>query len=262
MTERALWVAKSGLDAQQTRMAVIANNLANVNTTGFKKSRAIFEDLIYQNIRQVGAQSTQNTELPTGLQLGTGVRTVATEKLHTQGNIQQTENKLDVAISGRGFFQIINSNGEINYTRDGSFKLDSTGQVVTAGGMLLEPNITVPDDTISLTIGRDGTVSVTQPGAPDSVVLGQIELADFVNPSGLSPIGENLFTESTASGAPVTGTPGEDEFGPVFQGSLETSNVNVVEELVSMIETQRAYEMNSKAISTTDEMLSFVSQQL
>jgi len=262
MTERALWVAKTGLDAQQTRMAVIANNLANVNTTGFKKSRAIFEDLVYQNIRQVGAQTTQNTELPTGLQLGTGVRTVATEKLHTQGNIQQTENSLDVAVNGRGFFQILNPNGDINYTRDGSFKLDSTGQLVTSGGMLLEPNITVPSDALSVSIGRDGTVSVVQPGSPTAVQIGQIQLADFINPAGLNPVGENLFTESVASGAPVVGTPGEDEFGAVFQGSLETSNVNVVEELVNMIETQRAYEMNSKAISTTDEMLSFVTQQL
>lgn len=262
MTERALWVAKTGLDAQQTRMAVIANNLANVNTTGFKKGRAIFEDLVYQNIRQVGAQSTQNTELPTGLQLGTGVRTVATEKLHTQGNLQQTENSLDVAVNGRGYFQILMPNGDINYTRDGSFKLDSTGQMVTAGGMLLEPNITIPNDALSVSIGRDGTVSVVQPGSPAAVQIGQLQLADFINPAGLNPVGENLFTESVASGAPVIGTPGEDEFGAVFQGSLETSNVNVVEELVNMIETQRAYEMNSKAISTTDEMLSFVTQQL
>jgi flagellar basal-body rod protein FlgG len=262
MTERALWVAKTGLDAQQTRMAVIANNLANVNTTGYKKSRAIFEDLVYQNIRQVGAQTTQNTELPTGLQLGTGVRTVATEKLHTQGNMQETDNSLDVAISGRGYFQVLMPNGDVNYTRDGSFKLDSTGQLVTTGGMSIEPNITIPADAISISIGRDGTVSASMPGEGTPVSLGQLELADFVNPSGLNPVGENMFTESAASGAPVIGTPGEDEFGAVYQGSLETSNVNVVEELVSMIETQRAYEMNSKAISTTDEMLSYVSQQL
>ncbi len=262
MTERALWVAKSGLDAQQTRMAVISNNLANVNTTGFKKSRPLFEDLVYQNIRQVGAQSTQNTQLPSGLQLGTGVRTVATEKLHTQGNILQTENSLDVAISGRGFFQILMPNGDINYTRDGSFKLNSDGQVVTSGGLELEPAITVPADAISITIGRDGTFSVLQPGNPTPVELGQIQLADFVNPTGLEPIGENLFRESVASGAPIIGTPGEEEYGALFQGSLETSNVNVVEELVNMIETQRAYEMNSKAISTTDQMLSFVTQQL
>lgn len=262
MTERALWVAKTGLDAQQTRMAVIANNLANVNTTGFKKSRAIFEDLIYQNIRQAGAQSSQNTQLPSGLQLGTGVRTVATEKLHTQGNIQQTENSLDVAINGRGFLQILMPNGDINYTRDGSLKLDSNGQMVTSGGLPLEPAITVPEDAISITIGRDGTVSVLQPGNAAPVQVGQIQTADFVNPTGLEPVGENLYRETVASGSPVLGTPGEQEYGPLLQGSLETSNVNVVEELVNMIETQRAYEMNSKAISTTDQMLSFVTQQL
>lgn len=262
MTERALWVAKTGLDAQQTRMAVISNNLANVNTTGFKKSRPIFEDLVYQNIRQVGSQTTQNTQLPTGLQLGTGVRTVATEKLHTQGNIQQTENSLDVAINGRGYIQILMPNGSINYTRDGSFKLDSTGQVVTSGGLTLEPNITIPQDALSISIGRDGSVNVTQPGNAAANNVGQIQLADFVNPTGLEPVGENLFRESVSSGPPIIGTPGENELGIVMQGALETSNVNVVEELVNMIETQRAYEMNSKAISTTDEMLSFVTQQL
>ncbi len=264
MTERALWVAKTGLDAQQTRMAVISNNLANVNTTGYKKSRAVFEDLIYQNVRQVGAQSTQNTQLPTGLQLGTGVKTVATEKLHTQGDLQQTGNSLDVAVSGRGFFQILMPNGEINYSRDGAFKLDSTGQIVTSSGFTLEPAITVPQDALpgSLTIGNDGTVTVLQPGSTTPANLGQIQLADFVNAAGLEPVGQNLFRESVASGAPVIGTPSELEFGTLNQLSLETSNVNVVEELVNMIETQRAYEMNSKAISTTDQMLSFVTQQL
>lgn len=262
MTERALWVAKTGLDAQQTRMAVISNNLANVNTTGFKKARPIFEDLVYQSMRQVGSQTTQNTELPTGLQLGTGVRTVATEKLHTQGNILQTENSLDVAINGRGYLQILMPNGDIQYTRDGSFKLDSQGQVVTAGGLTLEPNITVPPDAISISIGRDGSVNVVQPGSAAATNVGQIQLADFINPAGLEPVGENLFRESVASGPPIIGVPGEDERGYLLQGSLETSNVNVVEELVNMIETQRAYEMNSKAISTTDEMLSYVTQQL
>lgn len=262
MTERALWVAKTGLDAQQTRMAVIANNLANVNTTGYKKSRPIFEDLVYQNIKQVGAQSSQNNTLPSGLQLGTGVRTVATEKLHSQGNIQQTDNSLDVAINGRGYLQIVMPNGDINYTRDGSLKLDATGQLVTSGGLLLEPSITIPQDALSITIGRDGTVSALQPGNATPSQVGQIQLASFVNPAGLEPIGENLFRESVASGAPNIGTPGENELGSVMQGSLETSNVNVVEELVNMIETQRAYEMNSKAISTTDQMLSFATQQL
>ncbi|MFZ2406692.1 MAG: flagellar basal-body rod protein FlgG [Methylobacter sp.] len=262
MTERALWVAKSGLDAQQTRMAVISNNLANVNTTGFKRGRAVFEDLMYQNIRQVGAQSTQNTQLPTGLQLGTGVRTVATEKLHTQGNVQPTENALDVAINGRGFLQILMPNGDTNYTRDGSLKLDSTGQLVTSGGLTLNPAITVPADAESVTIGTDGTVSAKLPGVADPSVLGQIQTANFINPTGLEAVGENLYRESAASGAPIVGTPGQGEYGTLNQGSLETSNVNVVEELVNMIETQRAYEMNSKAISTTDQMLSFVTQQL
>ena len=262
MTEAALWVAKTGLDAQQTRMSVIANNLANVNTTGFKKSRAIFEDLLYQNIRQVGAQSTQDTELPSGMQLGTGVRTVATEKLHTQGNIVQTENSLDLALDGRGFFQIILPNGDISYTRDGSFKLDSTGQLVTSSGYALEPSITIANDALSITIGSDGVVSVLQPGNPAPTEAGSLQLADFINPAGLQPIGENLFSESLSSGTPTVGTPGEDGIASLIQGSLETSNVNVVEELVNMIETQRAYEMNSKAISTTDEMLQFATNNL
>jgi len=262
MTERALWVAKTGLDAQQTRMAVISNNLANVNTTGFKKARPVFEDLLYQNVRQVGANSTQDTELPTGLQLGSGVRVVATEKLHTQGNIMQTDNSLDVAIQGRGYLQILMPNGDVNYTRDGSLKLSSTGQMVNSNGMALEPAITIPEDAISITIGKDGVVSVLQPGNPTPAQVGQIEITSFVNPSGLEPIGENLFRESVSSGAPTIGAPGENELGTLNQGALETSNVNVVEELVNMIETQRAYEMNSKAISTTDEMLSYVTQQL
>ncbi|MEN8261110.1 MAG: flagellar basal-body rod protein FlgG [Pseudomonadota bacterium] len=258
MTERALWVAKSGLDAQQTRMSVISNNLANVNTTGFKKVRPIFEDLLYQNVRQVGAQSSQNTELPSGLQLGTGVRTVATEKIHTQGNVIQTGNNLDLAVSGRGFFQILMPNGDINYSRDGSFKLNSTGQLVTSSGYALEPAVTIPEDAISVTVGVDGTVSVLQPGNTAPVEVGTVDIADFINPAGLEPIGENLFRESVSSGAPVVGTPGEDGKGTLIQGALETSNVNVVEELVNMIETQRAYEMNSKAISTTDQMLQYV----
>lgn len=262
MTERALWVAKTGLDAQQTRMAVIANNLANVNTTGFKKARPIFEDLLYQSHRQVGANSSQDTELPTGLQLGSGVRVVATEKIHTQGNIVQTENALDIAISGRGFLQVLMPDGEINYTRDGSFKVSSTGEVVTSNGMPLEPSITIPDDGLSITIGQDGTVTVLQPGDAAPTQVGQIQTVSFINPAGLEPIGENLFRESVASDAPIIGTPGENELGTLIQGSLETSNVNVVEELVNMIETQRAYEINSKAISTTDQMLSFVTQQL
>lgn len=255
MTERALWVAKTGLDAQQTRMAVISNNLANVNTNGYKQSRAAFEDLIYQNVRQSGGQTSQNTQLPSGLQLGTGVNIIATEKLHTQGNIQQTGNHLDVAINGKGFFQILMPNGEINYTRDGSFTLDNTGQIVNSSGYPLEPAITVPQDIQdgSLTIGADGTVSVVQAGASNNI--GQIQLADFVNPTGLDAMGGTLFKETAASGAPVVAAPGDPGFGSLLQSALETSNVNVVEELVNMIETQRAYEMNSKAITTTDQML-------
>ena len=262
MTTPSLWIAKTGLDAQQTHMSVISNNLANVNTTGFKKDRAMFEDLLYQNVRQVGAQATQNNTLPSGLQIGSGVRTVATQKLHTQGNIVQTQNSLDMAINGRGFFQVLMPNGDIAYTRDGSFKMDATGQIVTNAGYPLDPNITIPADALSVSIGSDGTVSVTQPGQTAPVQVGSIQLADFVNPSGLQAVGENLFRESGASGAPNVGTPGLDSFGKINQGSLETSNVNVVEELVNMIETQRAYEMNSKAIETTDQMLSFASNTL
>ncbi len=262
MTERSLWVAKTGLDAQQTRMAVISNNLANVNTIGFKKDRAMFDDLMYQNIRQVGGDTTQNIIAPTGTSLGTGVKTVSTEKVHTQGNVQQTDNALDVAINGRGFLQVLMPNGDTQYTRDGSLKLDSTGQLVTSGGLPLNPAITVPADAQSVTIGTDGTVSAVQPGAAAPVVLGQIQTANFINPTGLQAVGDNLYRESASSGAPIVGTPGQGEYGTLNQGSLETSNVNVVEELVNMIEAQRAYEMNSKAISTADQMLSFVTQQL
>ncbi|MGZ5006628.1 MAG: flagellar basal-body rod protein FlgG [Methylobacter sp.] len=260
MTERSLWVAKTGLDAQQTRMAVISNNLANVNTIGFKKDRAMFDDLMYQNIRQVGGDTTQNIQNPTGTQLGTGVKTVSTEKVHSQGNISQTDNALDVAINGRGFLQVLKPNGDTNYTRDGSLKLDATGQIVTSGGLPLNPAITVPANAESVTIGTDGTVSATIAGA--SQQLGQIQIANFINPTGLQAVGDNLYRESAASGAPIIGTPGQGEYGTLNQGSLETSNVNVVEELVNMIEAQRAYEMNSKAISTADQMLSFVTQQL
>lgn len=262
MTDRALWVAKTGLDAQQTRMAVISNNLANVNTTGFKKGRAVFEDLLYQNVRQVGAQSSQTTQLPSGLQLGTGVKIVATEKLHTQGNIVETGNALDVAINGRGFFQVLLPDGTLAYTRDGSFKLNSEGQLVTASGYFLEPAITIPQGATNVTIGKDGIVSVSVPGDAVPQQVGQLQLADFINPTGLEPIGENLFRESVASGPPTVGNPGENERGALVQHSLETSNVNVVEEMVNMIETQRAYELNSKAISTTDQMLAFVTNNL
>ena len=258
----ALWAAKTGLDAQNTRMAVISNNLANVNTTGFKKGRAAFQDLVYQNIRQVGAQSSQNTQYPTGLTLGTGVRIVATEKVYEQGGLQQTNNSLDVAVTGRGFFQITLPDGTLAYTLDGSFKLDGQGNLVTANGYALSPAITIPANAQSVTIGADGTVSVTTTGAAAPSQVGQIQLADFINASGLQPRGDNLLIESVASGAPQVGTPGTNGLGATQQGSLETSNVNVVEELVSMIETQRAYEMNSKAISTTDQMLQYLTNNV
>lgn len=262
MTTPALWIAKTGLDAQQTRMSVISNNLANVNTTGFKRDRAVFEDLIYQNYRQVGAANSQQNEVPTGLNIGTGVRVVATEKNHTQGNLVTTNNALDMAINGRGFFQILQPDGSVAYTRDGSFSLDSNGQMVTANGMPLQPGITIPQGAQSITIGKDGTVSAQLAGQAQPVQVGTINLADFVNPAGLQPIGDNLFLESGASGAPQTSTAGLNGVGSLQQGMLESSNVNVVEELVSMIETQRAYEMNSKAISTTSSMLQYLNQNI
>ena len=259
---KALWVAKTGLEAQQTRMSVISNNLANVNTTAFKRDRAAFEDLLYQNVRQAGAQSSQDTRLPSGLQLGTGVRTVATEKIQTLGNIVQTENSLDVAIQGRGFFQVLKPDGNIAYSRDGAFRLDETGQLVTSSGYVVQPAITIPNNATSVTIGSDGVVSALTPGSATPTQLGSIQLADFINPGGLQAVGQNLYDETASSGSPSTGTPGLNGLGSVIQGALETSNVNVVEELVNMIETQRAYEMNSKAIQTTDRMLQFVTSNL
>ncbi|HEB60059.1 MAG TPA: flagellar basal-body rod protein FlgG [Gammaproteobacteria bacterium] len=258
---QSLWIAKTGLDAQQHRLDVITNNLANVNTNGFKRGRALFEDLLYQNVRQAGGLSSQDTHLPSGLSVGTGVRTVATQKVHTQGGLLQTDNSLDLAIQGRGFFQILQPNGTIAYTRNGEFQVDANGTLVTSSGYRLQPEITIPSDAQSITIGKDGVVTITQPGNAQSQV-GTIQLADFVNQSGLQAVGENLFLETTASGSPQTGTPGQGGIGTLAQGALEGSNVNVVEELVSMIETQRAYEMNSKAISTTDQMLQNIANTL
>lgn len=259
---QALWIAKTGLDAQQTRMSVIANNLANVNTTGYKYSRPIFNDLLYQTVRQPGAQSSQNTEIPSGLLLGTGVRTMSTQKFYSQGNIIQTENPTDIGITGNGFFEILMPDGSTAYTRDGTFQLDSQGQMVTSNGFILQPAITVPANTQSMTIGEDGVVSVLVAGSTAPTQIGSIQLADFINPSGLQPIGDNLMKETAASGAATLGTPGLTGLGRTVQGSLESSNVNVVAELVNMIETQRAYEMNSKAISTTDQMLQYASNNL
>lgn len=251
----ALWVAKTGLDAQQTRMEVISNNLANVDTTGFKSSRASFQDLVYQNVRQPGGNTTEQTQSPSGLMLGTGVRVVGTEKLFTQGNLSQTGNALDVAIQGRGFLQVSMPDGSIAYTRDGSLHMDQNGQLVTANGYPLNPSITLPPNAQAVTIGTDGTVSVTLPGQSAPSQVGTLQMADFINPAGLQPTGDNLYVETASSGSPQTGQPGLNGMGTLQQGSLETSNVNVVEALVNMIETQRAYEMNSKAISATDGML-------
>jgi flagellar basal-body rod protein FlgG len=257
----ALWSAKTGLDAQNTQMAIIANNLANANTTGYKSQRAAFQDLMYQNIRQVGAQSTQNTQYSTGLTLGTGVRIVATETNYTQGSVTTTNGALDVAVNGRGFLQITMPDGTLAYTRDGSLTLDSQGNVVTASGYPLQPAVTVPAGTQSVTIGNDGAVTAVS-ASNKATQIGQIQLADFVNEQGLQPIGNNLAIESAASGTPQTGTPGANGLGTVQEGSLETSNVNTVTELVNMIECQRAYEMNSKAITTTDQMLEYLTTNL
>lgn len=257
---RSLWISKTGLDAQQTQMDVIANNLANVSTNGFKRSHAVFEDLIYQNIRQPGAQSSQQTQLPSGLQLGTGVRPVATERIFTQGNLQQTSNDKDVAIQGNGFFQILLPDGTTAYTRDGSFQTDSQGQLVTSSGFPVQPAITIPANAQSLSIGRDGIVSITLPNSTQTTQVGALQLATFINPAGLLSKGENLYVETSASGNPNTNTPGTNGAGLLSQGYVETSNVNVVEELVNMIQTQRAYEINSKAITTSDQMLQKLAQ--
>ncbi|MEL7024009.1 MAG: flagellar basal-body rod protein FlgG [Pseudomonadota bacterium] len=259
---QALWVAKTGLDAQQTRMTVVSNNLANVNTNGFKRGRVVFEDLVYQNQRQVGGQSSQNTVLPSGLNVGTGVRVVATEQLHTQGSILQTENSLDIAVIGRGYFQVLLPDASIGYTRDGAFQQDAQGQIVTASGYPLQPPVTLPPQTQSITIGVDGTVTATLQGQSAPIQIGTIQTVDFVNPVGLQPRGENLYLETAASGTAQPGTPGLNGLGALQQGALEGSNVNVVEELVNMIETQRAYEMNSKAISTNDQMLQFLTNNI
>ncbi|MGE0484862.1 MAG: flagellar basal-body rod protein FlgG [Gammaproteobacteria bacterium] len=258
----ALNIAQTGLDAQQTRLAVIANNLANVATTGFKKSRPVFEDLLYETIAQPGAASSQSTELPSGLMLGTGVRTVATSKVFTQGELSPTDNALDVSIQGRGFLQVLMPDGSTAYTRDGTMSMNSQGQLVTPSGYEIDPGITIPTEALSITIGQDGTVSVLVAGQSTPTQVGQLQLADFINPQGLQPIGENLYKESVASGNPQTGTAGLNGLGTFIQGAVESSNVNAVEELVDMIEAQRSYEMNSKAIQTADEMMQFITQTL
>ena len=258
----ALNVSKTGLAAQDTQLTTIANNLANASTVGFKRDRAMFEDLLYQIQRQPGAQSSEETQLPSGLQLGTGVRIVGTQKQFTEGSLQVTGQSLDVAINGRGFLQILMPDGTIAYTRNGQLQLNGEGQVVNSNGFLLEPNITVPPEASSISISTDGIVSANIVGDPDPQNLGNIQLVDFVNPAGLQSMGGNLFFETVASGDPIQGTPGENGLGVLEQGTLENSNVDIVQEMVTMITTQRAYEMNSKVVSTADQMLQFVTQNL
>jgi flagellar basal-body rod protein FlgG len=257
---RSLWIAKTGMEAQQTQLDTIANNLANVGTNGFKRGHVVFEDLIYQNLRQAGAASSDQTQLPTGLQVGLGVRPVATSRIFSQGNLQQTSNNLDLAIKGQGFFQVQLPDGSTGYTRDGSFQVDASGQMVTNNGYILQPGITIPGNAQSVTIAPDGTVNVTVPGQATPQSVGQLLLAGFVNPAGLEPKGQNLWGETAASGAPNAGAPESGGLGGLQQGYVETSNVNVVEELVSMIQAQRAYELNSKAIQTSDQMLQKLGQ--
>ncbi|HKZ11628.1 MAG TPA: flagellar basal-body rod protein FlgG [Rhodanobacteraceae bacterium] len=257
---KSLWTAKTGLEAQQTKMDVIANNLANVSTNGFKKSRAVFQDLLYQNMRQAGGRNDMQNVLPAGLQIGSGVRPVATERIQTQGSLEQTGNSKDIAIDGKGFFQVLMPDGNNAYTRDGSFQVNESGQLVTADGYPIQPAVLIPQDALSITIGKDGVVTVTQPGNNQSTQVGQLSLSTFVNPAGLQSIGDNLYLETSASGMRNESTPGLNGAGRLDQGYVETSNVNVVEEMVSMIQTQRAYEINSKAVQTSDEMLAKLSQ--
>jgi flagellar basal-body rod protein FlgG len=257
---RSLWISKSGMEAQQTQLDHISHNLANSGTNGYKRSHAVFEDLMYQNLRQSGANTSEQTQLPTGLQVGLGVRPVATSRQFSQGSLQQTTNYLDVAIKGNGFFPITMPDGTTGYTRDGSFQLDSQGQLVTNNGYQVQPGITVPANATAVTIGADGTVTAAISGQNTPQNLGQIQLTNFINPAGLEPRGENLFTETPASGTPQTAAPGTASTGTLAQGFVETSNVNVVEELVTMIQTQRAYELNSKAIQTSDQMLQRLAQ--
>ena len=256
----SLWISKTGMEAQQMQLDVISNNLANVSTNGFKKAHAVFEDLMYQNLRQVGSNTAEQSTLPTGLQVGLGVRTVATTRSYAQGSLQQSGNPLDVAIKGNGFFQVTQPDGTIGYTRDGTFQVDSQGRIVTANGLPVASGVTIPVTAQSVTIGADGVVSIIVPGSVTPQTVGSISLANFVNPAGLEPRGQNLFTETSASGQPSVGVPGANGMGALSQGFLETSNVNAVQELVTMIQTQRADEMNSKAIQTSDQMLQKLAQ--
>jgi len=257
---RSLWIAKTGMDAMQTNIDVISNNLANVNTNGFKRTRPVFEDLLYQTLRQPGAPSSQQTQLPSGLQLGTGVKPSATERIFTQGNLQLTDNPLDMAINGQGFFQISLPDGSTAYTRDGAFQVNNQGQIVTSGGYPLNPAITVPAGTTKINVSNDGIISVQTAGQTASTQIGNVQLANFINPAGLESVGQNQYLETTASGAPTVSAPGTNGVGVLNQSYVETSNVNITEELINMIQAQRAYEINSKAIQTSDQMLQKLSQ--
>ena len=257
---RSLWIAKTGMEAQQTRLDTITHNLANVSTNGYKRTHAVFEDLMYQNLRQSGASSSEQTLLPTGLQVGLGVRPVATARDFTTGNLQETKGDYDLAIDGQGFFQIQLPDGTTAYTRDGGFKLSSTGQLVTREGYAVLPGVTIPSGATKVAISPEGKVEVTMPAEPKPQEVGRLELASFINPAGLDPRGQNLFVETAASGTPTTGAPDNNGLGALRQGCVETSNVSVVEELVSMIQSQRAYELNSKAVTTSDQMLQKLTQ--
>jgi len=252
---RSLFIAATGMEAQKLNIDVISNNLANVNTTGFKRSRAEFQDLMYQTFRAPGATSAEGSQIPTGIQVGLGVKPVATQKIFLQGDFVQTGNNLDMVIEGNGFFQILMSDGTVAYSRAGAFKLDRDGRIVNSDGYPLEPNITIPTDTVNITISSDGKVSIMQAGSSTPSEIGQVELAKFINPGGLISIGRNLFRSSESSGDPITGNPSLDGMGTISQGFIELSNVSVVEEMVNMIVSQRAYEVNSKAVQASDEML-------
>ncbi|MDT7836190.1 flagellar basal-body rod protein FlgG [Aquabacterium sp. OR-4] len=257
---RSLWIAKTGMEAQQTQLDAVAHNLANSATNGYKRGHAVFEDLMYQNLRQAGANSTEQTTLPTGLQMGLGVRTVGMARNFSQGSLQQTGNTYDVAINGLGFFPIQMPDGSTGYTRDGAFQLNSQGQMVTNAGYLLQPTITVPQGAQTVTIGSDGVVTASLQGQAAPQQLGQLQLSNFINPAGLEPRGENIYAETAASGAPQVANPNANGMGVLKQQYLENSNVNMVEELVTMIQTQRAYEVNSKAVQTSDQMLQRLGQ--
>lgn len=262
MSSNAMHVAATGLNAQQTRLQVISNNLANVNTTGFKRDRANFESLLYQTYKPAGAQTSEGTNMTSASAVGTGVRVVSTEKLYTQGSLVNTGNALDVAIDGMGFFQVLMPDGRMGYTRNGTFSQSADGTLTTPSGYVVQPEIQLPEGAVSITISADGIVSALMPDEIEAQELGQITIASFANPRGLQPVGETFAVETAASGEAVIGAPTEPGFGKLVQGSLESSNVNVVQELVDMIETQRAYEVNSKSISASNEMLQFLANKL